>query len=201
MKRLGFAAGMLVCLAGHPATAERPVRPPKPDWQTQADRCTWQWQEADGLGLWTEFCRLTTGDWRIRWDRARRAFVERHNGRATRIVVQSWAIDPKVGVDSLTARLVASRNLQPAAPCQWQSLPVRPAPRTTSFHALTPLDPHALAPTTTGDVPDPVCGPYGVSTHGLRYVITDLRWGERAVFVDEGQERPMFAPDRITVRP
>jgi len=201
MKRLGIMAGMLGSLITHPVAAEQPSRPPMPEWQTQSGRCTWRWQEADGVGLWTEVCRLGTGTWQIAWDRARRAFVERHNGRVTRIVVEAWTMDPDVGVRSLTAKLIASGHLPPAALCRWQSLAVRAAPRTTSFHALTPLDPNVLAPTATGDIPDPVCGPYGVSSHGLRYVITDLRWGARAIFVDEGQERPMFAPDRIVVRP
>lgn len=56
----------------------------------------------------------------------------------------------------------------------------------------------AFAPTATGEVPDPVCGIYGASTHGVRYFITDLRWPDRAIFVDEGQERPLFDPTSIT---
>ena len=65
---------------------------------------------------------------------------------------------------------------------------------------LSPASPQALGPTAQGEVPEPLCGPYGASTHGVRYFIVDLRWPGLAVFVDEGQERPMFDPASITVR-
>ena len=76
-----------------------------------------------------------------------------------------------------------------------------PAPRTIAFHILTPIDQAALSPTVSGDIPEPACGPYGASTHGVRYFVTDLRWPDRAIFVDEGQERPMFDPSSITALP
>jgi len=62
---------------------------------------------------------------------------------------------------------------------------------------LAPSDPAALGPTATGEVP----GPYGASTHGVRYVITDLRCPGYAIFVEEGQERPLFEPRSITRLP
>lgn len=55
--------------------------------------------------------------------------------------------------------------------------------------------------TEQGEVPEPVCGAYGHSTHGVRYFITDLRWPELVIFVDEGQERPLFEPRSISFRP
>lgn len=70
-----------------------------------------------------------------------------------------------------------------------------------AFHVLAPIDPAALAPTLAGEVPDPVCGSYGASTHGVWYFITDLRWPDRAVLVEEGQERPLFDPASITLLP
>lgn len=60
----------------------------------------------------------------------------------------------------------------------------------TAFHVLGPARPATLAPTQDGDVPEPVCGRYGASAHGLRYVITDMHWPKQMVFDDEGQARP-----------
>jgi hypothetical protein len=35
----------------------------------------------------------------------------------------------------------------------------------------------------------------------VRYFVTDLRWPDRAIFVEEGQERPLFDPSSITPLP
>lgn len=78
----------------------------------------------------------------------------------------------------------------------------RPSPCTPHHGAScaeAPSDPAALAPTPSGDIAEPVCGPYGAPTHGIRYFITDLRWLGRAVFVDEGPERPLSDPASITL--
>jgi hypothetical protein len=32
----------------------------------------------------------------------------------------------------------------------------------------------------------------------VRYFIVDRRWPDRVIFVNEGQERPMFDPESIT---
>ena len=200
MKRLGIIAWLLGASVPSLAATEEHKRPPVPDWQTQAGQCSWRWLEAGGLGLWAEACNLSTGKWRIGWDRSRNAFVELHNGRPTRIVVQSWKIGPE-GIAALTNKLVTAGHLLPTADCRWQSLPLGPAPRTMTFYILGPADPKALAPTGSGDIPEPVCGPYGASTHGVRYFMADIRWSDRAVFIDEGQERPMFAPTSIKFLP
>lgn len=181
-------------------TANAGGQPPHPDWQTDTESCTWSWQEGGGLGLWAETCTLSTGLWRVIWDDTRGAFVERRDADITRVVVQPFALAPGEGVDALTDRLFAAGHLAQDATCRWESQPVRPAPRTMAFFVLTPADPDALRPTNEGDVPEPVSGPYGVSTHGVRYFITDLRWPHLATFVDAGQERAMFDPASI-VRP
>jgi len=54
--------------------------------------------------------------------------------------------------------------------------------------------------TPSGDIPEPPCGPYGASTHGVRYFLVDLRQPDRLIFVDEGQDQPMFDPSSIVGR-
>ena len=145
------------------------------------------------------------------WDGPLAAFVLRHEGRIQATVVQSWALPLGQGTDAsspvsthrltraLTRALREAGALAPQAPCHWQAIAPRPAPRTQAFRALVPRDPKALAPTALGEVPEPVCAPYGASTHGVRYFMFDRRWPGQAVFVDEGQERPMFDPASIVV--
>lgn len=197
MKALFAAALALAAMATAPALA----RPPMPDWQTDAAACSWHWHERGGLGLWAERCALRSGLWQIEWREGAGGFVETLDGNVMRLVVRPFTLPPGGGIGGLPAVLVQAGFLAPDAPCHMTGAAIRPAPRTTMFHVLATLDANALAPAATGDVPDPVCGPLGVSTHGLRYFVTDLRWPGLAIFIDTGQERPIFEPASLTVLP
>lgn len=178
--------------------ADNVTRPSLPDWQTDPATCAWHWREGGGIGLWAETCVLDGATLQVGWDVAFEAFVTRHNDATMGIAVQGFALPPGSGIAALSEVLIAAGHLESEAACAWQTIALRPAPRTIAFHLLVPADPAALAPTAEGEIPDPVCGPYGVSTHGVRYFITDMRSANRAIFVDEGQERPLFEPTSIT---
>ncbi len=177
------------------------TRPPVPGWQTDPEACVWHWREGGGIGLWAESCVLNRTVWQVRWDDDRGAFVTRSGDMVTGVAVQGFTLPPGSGIAVLSDTLIAGGQLEADSPCTWQTIALRPAPRTMTFHVLAPKDPAALAPTAAREVPDPVCGPYGASTHGVRYFITDLRWPDRAIFVEEGQERPLFDPTSITRLP
>jgi hypothetical protein len=195
-----FALSLALC---QPAAsmADGEIRPPAPDWRTDPESCTWQWREGGGLGLWTETCDIADETWQVVWDADAAAFVTRRGDTVMGIAVQGFDMPPGPGIDGLGATLIAAGQLDPQAPCAWQPIALRPVPRTMTVHVLAPSDPAALAPDADGQVPDPVCGSYGASTHGVRYFLTDLRWPDHAVFVDEGQERPLFDPSSITRLP
>ena len=180
------------------ATASQSPRSPVPDWQTDPVSCTWLWKEGGGLGLWTETCTFPTGRWEVVWSEQSAAFILQVDGQAQQVVVQSWPYSKEGGLEKLQDALVHAGQLSSTAACKFMPAAIRPAPRTMSFFTLSPTDPHAMKPTSTGEVPDPQCGSYGASTHGVRYFMTDLRWPDRAIFVDEGQERPLFDPRSVT---
>jgi hypothetical protein len=183
----------VLLLAAAPAAGDG-ARPPAPDWQTDA-ACTWEWREGGGFGLWTERCALSTGLWEIVWDAAAGAFVQAVDGRPSGILVQPFAVADR---EALRHRLLEAGGLAPDAPCAFKAAALRPAPKTMAMYVLMPTMENAFAPTAEGDVPEPLCGPYGASTHGVRYLVEDLRWPGVAVFVEEGQERPMFDPMSLT---
>lgn len=191
-------AGTLAIIAPGMGLANGGGLPPLPSWQTDAATCSWHWREGGGIGLWGETCDLGGATWQVMWDDAQGAFVTRRDDADMGIAVQSFTVPQGASIAALSQTLIDAGALGPDAPCTWQAIALRPAPRTMVFHVLAPSDPNALAPTAQGEVPDPLCGPYGASTHGVRYFITDLRWPERAIFVEEGQERPLFDPMSIT---
>ena len=201
MKLVSLIAATLTLAVGLVAHASNMSRPPVPQWQTDPARCTWQWKEGGGLGLWTETCTFPTGRWEVVWSEQAAAFILQVDGQAQQVVVQSWPYSKDGGPEKLHDVLVHAGQLSKTASCKFVPAAIRPAARTMAFFTLSPTDPNAMKPTSTGEVPDPQCGSYGASTHGVRYFMTDLRWPDRAIFVDEGQERPLFDPRSLTVLP
>jgi hypothetical protein len=175
--------------------------PAMPDWQTDANTCVWQWLEGGGIGLWAETCRFNGATWQVVWDDGLAAFVTKNDDIFMGIAVKAFTLSGGASIAALSETLVEAGSLDAKHACIWQTIALRPAPRSIAFHVLTPKDQAALSPTVSGDIPEPACGPYGTSTHGVRYFMTDLRWPDLAIFVEEGQERPMFDPSSITALP
>ncbi len=175
--------------------------PALPGWQTDANNCSWHWREGGGIGLWTETCRFNSAIWQVVWDDDFAAFMIRRDNTVMGIAVKNLDLPRGASIAALSETLVETGSLDANHACIWQTITLRPAPGTMVFNVLTPMDQAALSPTASGDIPDPACGSYGVSTHGVRYFVTDVRWTDRAIFVDEGQERPMFDPASITALP
>ncbi len=173
--------------------------PSKPDWHTSENDCSWRWIEGSGLGMWSEFCQLSTGQWSIVWDESQYGFVLQHENKMIDLVVQPWKISPDVGISSLNESLNNAGFLLSDNDCQWQRIPIQTSTSTLSFFELYASKAEAPVTTAEVEVPEPLCGPYGKSTHGVRYFMVDLRWPDLAIYVNEGQERPMFDPASITV--
>lgn len=175
--------------------------PAMPDWQTDAHNCSWHWRDGGNTGLWAETCRFNGAIWQVMWDDDIAAFVTKNDDTVIGLAVQAFTLSSGASIAALSETLVDAGSLDANHACIWQAIALRPAPRTMAFHVLTPMGQAAVSPTVSGDIPDPACGPYGASTHGVRYFMTDMRWPDRVIFVEEGQERPMFDPASITALP
>lgn len=198
-KLAALTVAIVTMSAYMPVQAVSPLPPPVPNWHTDPTACAWHWKVGGGIGLWVESCKLSTGNWEVRWSEEVYAFVVLFNGQVQQVAVQSWPFSNEGGIEKLRQSLIQAGQLTESAACQFVPAHIRPAPRTMMFFTLSPKDPNAMKPTSTGEVPDPQCGPFGASTHGVRYFMTDLRWPDRAIFIEEGQDRPMFDPRSITV--
>jgi hypothetical protein len=66
---------------------------------------------------------------------------------------------------------------------------IRPQGRRLAQLLATPAD----------QVPDPPCGEYGASTHGVRYFVTDVRHPTRVLYVNLGQDGTQIAPSSIRI--
>jgi len=200
MRPLPTAALAALVLASGPAQAAADRLPP--DDRLVSAGCRWEQAEGGGLSLSVQACDLVTGRWRVAWNAQRRGFELSVNGQAHSLVVQPWPVEgshAQAGLAGVVAALKAAGHLPPDSACRLQPAALRPLPRTAATYVLAPPVP-VPAVTASGEVPEPPCGAYGASTHGVRYFLSDLRWPGLVVFVDEGQDQPMFDPASIAVR-
>lgn len=191
-------AGLLMVAQIGTGAATPPARPPAPAWATDADACIWRWTEGGGIGFWSESCALGPGIWNIVWDAGSGAFWQTLDGAQHMRVVQVWPIDRDRDLGQLIHMFRDTGDLAWDSDCGFQ--PSAPVQGSATRHMLSPATGWPPVTVTT-EVPDDPCGPYGVSAGAVRQVLTDPRWPDRAVFVDLGQERPMFDPDSIRTVP
>jgi hypothetical protein len=186
-------------LAGCAGPTDRATAAPPPDAGLVAAGCRWERVAGGGLEVRAQACDLATGRWRVVWEPQRQGFVLRVDEQVQELVVQPWSLPPGGGPGSIVPMLKAAGHLPAASDCQLVPARLRPLPRLTTSFILSPAQP-VPAVTPSGDIPEPPCGAYGASTHGVRYFVFDLRWPDRLIFVDEGQDQPMFDPSSIVGR-
>ena len=186
-------------LAGCAGPTDRATVTPPPDAGLVAAGCRWEPVTGGGLEVRTQACDLTTGHWRVVWEPQRQGFELRVDGRVQGLVVQPWALPPGGGPGGIVAALKAAGHLPVASSCQLVPAQRRPLPRPAITFVLAPAEP-VPAVTPSGEIPEPPCGSYGASTHGVRYFVFDPRRPDRLVFVDEGQDQPMFDPSSVVDR-
>lgn len=73
------------------------------------------------------------------------------------ITVQAFALPEGEGITALGDTLVAAGDLDREAVCKWQTIAFRPLSRSKAFHLLTTDVLAALAPTASGECPEPAC--------------------------------------------
>lgn len=191
-------AGLVLVAQVCAGAATSQPRPPAPTWATDEDACIWRWTEGGGIGFWSESCALGPGMWNIAWDPRTGAFWKMLDGVPQGRVVQVWAIDPDRDLGQLVDMLRNTGDLARDSDCAFN--PSAPVQGAATRHILAP--PSGWPPASVGtEVPDDPCGAYGVSAGAVRQVLTDPLWPDLAVFVDLGQERPMFDPGNLRITP
>lgn len=182
-------AGVLVGCAGSPTSVGGATQPA--DVPLVAADCRWERVSGGGLNLWAQACDLPSGRWRVVWSAARQAFELQVDGRLQALVVQAWPLARGHGPESVAAALKTAGQLPVQSDCRLVPARVRPLPAGVASYVLVP--PVSVpAITARGEIPEPPCGPYGASTHGVRYFVFDAQRPHHIVFVDQGQDQPLF---------
>ena len=190
---------LVALLAGLPAAAL--AQPPMPTQSSVPGECAWQWMTGAGLGIWAERCDLVTGVWTPRFDETLPGFVLTVDGNDETVILQAFEKPADAPVSAILPELRQRGYIPDDDDCVFEAAALRPAPRTIAFYEIraTGARQEAFAATPPDEVPEPPCGDYGWGTHGVRYFMTDIRFPERVLYVNTGQDGTMFDATSITM--
>lgn len=206
--RTPLAAALLV--AGMATSTH--AQPAQPTQSTDPDHCRWSWSSGalpagGSIGAWTERCTFATGVWELAYDDALPGFWLTVDGDKQEAVLQVFTKPADADVSAILPEL-RERGYIPdddectfAAPSQATLEMIGPTITTRAFYEIMPSGARLAAFEATPDdeVPEPPCGEYGWSTHGVRYFMTDLIHPGTVIYFNLGQDGTMFDPRTVTL--
>lgn len=156
---------------------------------------------AHGLQVEAQDCRYSTGRWRVRADDVLPGFALWRDDQRVDTVIHILRKPADAPLASVLPAL-AERALVPPDDCVFVDAAARyPVPDRRRHHEIRPQGRRLaqLLATPADQVPDPPCGEYGASTHGVRYFVTDVRHPTRVLYVNLGQDGTQIAPSSIRI--
>ena len=177
------------------------AQPQEPTGSSVPGQCKWEWKTGGGIGIWAERCDLETGVWEPRFEASLPGFVLTVDGEDEGTILQVFTKPADAEVSAILPALREKGYIPDDDECVFEPAAIRPAPRTIAFYEIKPVGSRkeAFDATPEDEVPEPPCGEYGRSTHGVRYFLTDTRFPERVVYVNTGQDGTMFDDTTITL--
>jgi hypothetical protein len=196
MKTLPLAAALVVI-----ASAAHAQPPPQPTGSSVPGKCTWEWKTGGGVGIWAERCDLETGVWEPRYEPNLHGFVLTVDGEDQTTILQVFE---KLAAEDVAVILPTLRErgyIPDDDDCVFEPDSDRPASGTRNYFTIMPTGKRqeAFEATPDDEVPEPPCGDYGWSTHGVRYFFTDSRFPEWVIYVNIGPDGTMFDATTITL--
>ena len=195
MKTLPVVAFVVV------AAGAAQAQPPQPAGSTVPGSCAWEWKTGGGLGIWAERCDLKTGVWEPRYEPNLHGFVLTIDGEDQETILQVFTKRADEDVAGILPTLRERGHIPDDEDCVFQADGDRPASGTRSYFTIMPTGARlaAFEATPPDEVPEPPCGDYGWSTHGVRYFFTDSRFPEWVIYVNTGQDGTMFDDATVTL--
>lgn len=178
------------------------AQPPMPATSTVPGKCQWEWKTGGGLGVWAERCVLETGVWEPKFREDLPGFVLTVDGGAGETILQRFTKPADAPVAAILPELRKRGYIPDDDECIFAPAEdIGPAVRTKAFFEIVATGKRKanFDATPSDEVPDPPCGDYGWSTHGVRYFMTDIGHPESVIYINIGQDGMMFDPDTVTL--
>lgn len=163
--------------------------------------CRTEILRAHGLQVQAQDCHYATGHWRVLADAGLPGFALWRDNERIATVIHVLRTPAAAPLSSVLSAL-AARGLIPPDECVFAPADLRIAPAAgRRHHEIRPQGQRLarLRATPADQVPDPPCGDYGASTHGVRYFITDVRHPGWVLYVNLGQDGTQIEPSSIAI--
>jgi hypothetical protein len=166
-----------------------------------AQACRTEILRAHGVQVRAQDCRYGTGHWRVLADAGLPGFALWRDNERIATVIHVLRTPAAAPLSSVLPAL-AARGLIPPDECVFAPADLRIQPAAGRRHDEIRPQGQRLArllATPADQVPDPPCGDYGASTHGVRYFITDARHPGWVLYVNLGQDGTQIEPSSIAI--
>ena len=175
--------------------------PPQPFFQTDADNCKWSWKTGTGIGLWAEDCKFEGGSYLMTYDQGKDSFVVGAEGSDAYEVVRQFHKKADEGPDALLPGFKAKGLIPNDDECKFEKSDVAKGFGDWTIYEIKPsgkrkADYEAVP---SGELPDPPCGDLGLAVDYLGYFMISAAHPDRVIYLDLGQDTPMFDPTSITL--
>lgn len=176
--------------------------PPSP-MAAASEPCVAEQFQVGNLTVGGRSCRYATGRWHLRVEPTLPGLALWRDDTRVDTVLQLFPRRPGEPVSVILPALRAQGAIPDDGECILVPAPMGPAPRTVTYYQVRPIGERLrrLEATPKDEIPDPPCGEYGASTHGVRYFIDDLREPRWVVYANEGQDGTLVDPRSIAWRP
>lgn len=197
------ATALLVLVLALGGCGTVPPPPVAATTATASEPCVAEQFQVGNLTVGGRSCRYATGRWHLRVESALPGLALWRDDTRVDTVLQLFPRKPGEPISAILPALRAQGAIPNDAECILMPAPMGPAPRTVTHYQVRPIGERLrrLEATPKDEIPDPPCGNYGASTHGVRYFIDDLREPRWVVYVNEGQDGTLVDPRSIAWRP
>jgi hypothetical protein len=187
-----IAAAVLI-LAGAAVCAQPRAEPPDPSCEPQA-------LSAGVLRIDAWSCTLPTGRWEVRAEPELPGFALWVGSVRRETVVHAIPRAPGAPMSSIIGTL-AQAGLIAQDHCLFVRTRSAAAPRGTRAYEIRPTGPRleALRATPRDQIPEPPCGEYGWSTHGVRMFVVDPKRPRWVVYLNLGQDGTLIDPATLQI--
>lgn len=177
-----------------------PGAAPTPFFQADPVNCKWEWVKGVAISLWAEKCIFESGTLSVSYDEKTTQFLQNVTDAEGHPVI--WQFTRKAG-DELDALLpeLRSKNLIPNDDeCKFQLREPAENYGAWTVYDIMPTGKRKVAfdAAPQDEIPEPPCGQLGLAVDYVGYFVVNKDHADRVLFLDLGQDVPLFDPYSIT---
>lgn len=168
---------------------------PQPFYVSSVANCKSVWKTGKGIGLWAEDCNFGGEHWTLNYNEADDAFVLGNGTTANNVaIIRQFHKKASDGLAVLLPELRAKKFIPDDDECKFEVSKGKAKIPHMTIYDIMPTgkrkEEYDKAP--QDEIPDPPCGDLGFAVDFQAYFMIDDRTPDRVLYLNEGQDVPMF---------